>query len=231
MKKKKDKSTGKKGFKKNWNDFWEPGIKHTDGNKKGKISVARAVGKPFSDLGVGVAGGAVGALGGIWTPFVGFALIVGGHLLGDKSGLMRVGGAAMMAYGIAKAQENHAASDANSVNGLGSLSGAKDRLLDFKDNFLKAFFLDKLTKKKSDAEAETDDEQTMGAIDLSSLDAFADLTKQSAYNFELKRAMADELASETESEEPIAVEEDGFEDDELEGFNYSYEEELDLATI
>ncbi|MBD3638155.1 MAG: hypothetical protein HUJ25_12455 [Crocinitomicaceae bacterium] len=234
MKKKKNKS-GKKGFKKSWNDFWEPGIKHTEGAKKGKISVARAVGKPASVLGAGLAGGAIGALGGIWTPFIGFALMVSGPLLKDKSGLMTTGGAAMMAYGIAKAQENHAAKDAGSVNGTGSLSGAKDRLLDFKDNFLKAFFIDKLSKKKGDTTAA--DETTMGAIDLSQLDALEDLTVRSAYNYEMKRDREAEEELEDYPSYAIATDdtEDGDMVDDLEGLDYTIIEEeepiVDFSTI
>ena len=175
------------------------------------------------------AGGTIGAVGGIWTPFVGLALLAGGHLLGDKSGILRVVGASMMAYGIAKAQENRAASEAGSVNGLGSLSGAKDRLLDFKDNFLKAFYLDKLTKKKEDPAAI--DETTMGAIDLSALDAFEDLTKQSAYNFELKRVL-EEGETEDDFEEEDIFEEDEIYEDDLEGLDYTIiDEGVDFATI
>ncbi|MBD3637195.1 MAG: hypothetical protein HUJ25_07590 [Crocinitomicaceae bacterium] len=235
MKKKKSKNNSKKGFKKSWNNFWEPGIKHTDGAKKGKVSIGRAVGKPASVLGAGVAGGAIGALGGIWTPFIGFALMVGGPLLKDKSGLMSVGGAAMMAYGIAKAQENHAAKDAGSVNGLGSLSGAKDRLLDFKDNFLKAFFIDKLSKNKGSTTV--DDEATMGAIDLSQLDALEDLTKQSAYNYEMRRSIEDERDLEDYPNYAIESEDTVDEDlvDDLEGPGYTIIEEeepiVDLSTI
>jgi len=185
------------------------------------------------DLVVGSSAGAgLGALLGIWSPLAGFLMIGAGHYFGDKSGVLRVAGAATIAYGIAKAAENRAATEEASVNGisLGSLAeGAKGRLINFKDNWLKAFYLDKLTGKKKEETIE-DSDVTVGAIDLSDLDMFEDMTKETAVKFELQR-LKNEDSFDVEEEEEFEDEEEFLEED-LEGLNYAMiEEEIDFSTI
>lgn len=165
-----------------------------------------------------VGGCGVGALLGIWSPLLGALLIGSGHYFGDKTGLMRIVGAACIGYGIAKAKENRASASAATVEGitLGSLAGgAKDRLIDLKDNWLQATFLDKLISKKTDSS--TSDNAAVGSIDLSELDVFENLNKESAVKYEVEKASAEEGFSEEEI---------------LEGLNYTLmEEELDFNTL
>jgi len=167
------------------------------------------------DLLVGASAGAgLGALLGIWSPLAGFLMIGAGHYFGDKSGALRIAGAATIAYGIAKSVENRAAVQAASVEGisLGSLAtGAKDRLINFKDNWLQAFYLDKLVGSKSTT---ADEEVAVGAIDMRDLDVFENLNKEAAVNYELQKARREEGFSEGEI---------------IEGLNYAlFEEEIDF---
>lgn len=177
-------------------------------------------------VGSGVGTG-LGALLGLWSPVAGLIMIGAGHYFGDKSGVLRVAGAATIAYGIAKAVENRAASEESAVNGItmsGVADGAKRRLIDFKNNWLKATYADKLFSKKSEeSEQEEDGETTVGAIDLRALDVFEDMTKQSAIQHELKQ-----LQQEDDLEE-----EDFLIEDDLEGLNYAIieEEEIDFSTL
>lgn len=178
------------------------------------------------------AGAGLGAAFGIWSPLAGFLMIGAGHYFGDKSGVLRVAGAATIAYGIAKASENRAAAEVASVNGisLGSLAeGAKDRLSNFKDNFLKAYYLDKITGKKKEAV-----DATVGAIDMSELNAFEDLIKESAVRHELKTIQEEDSIDEdfVEEEEIDEYETEIIDDGELEGMNYALiDEEYDFSTF
>jgi len=221
----KDKKKKKKNVLQRYNDAeTKKNIKHT-GMKTGVDAVLG------TSTGAGLA-----AVFGIWSPLVGVILIGAGHYFGDKSGLLRVSGAATIAYGIAKASENRAAVDDASVNGvsLGSVAdGAKQRLIDFKNNWLKAFYLDKLTKEKETA---TDDKKdaTVGAIDLSELDSIEEMVKESAIQFELKNIKEEDDFDEDEFEEDEDFEEDEFEqeNEELEGLNFALiEEEIDFNSF
>ena len=160
---------------------------------------------------------AIGAGLGVLAPIAGFILIGLGHYLGDKSGLLRLTGAATMGYGIAKAIENRNAPEASLVE------GAKTRLINFKNDWLNAFYLDKVFKAK--AETETTEDASIGAIDLSALDVFDDLNQQSAQNFELQQ----ELSAEQTDDFDGAVQ---FDAEDLEGINYSViEEEIDFSNL
>jgi len=53
----------------------------------------------------GAIGTGIGAITGKYSPLAGIALIIAGHYLGDKSGVLRLTGASTMAYGIAKAKD------------------------------------------------------------------------------------------------------------------------------
>ncbi|MBL4862193.1 MAG: hypothetical protein JKY09_04140 [Crocinitomicaceae bacterium] len=181
-------------------------------------------------------GAGLGALFGIWSPLAGLLMIGSGHYLGDKSGVLRVAGAATIAYGIAKAVENRESANEAVVNGisLGAVKeGAKDRLTEFKTNWLKAFFLDKLIGKKE--QQENKEELAIGAIDLSSLDVFDDINKQQAMKFELDR-----IQNEDEDQFLIESDDDDFdefesfdESDDLEGTSYDMigSEQIDFSTL
>lgn len=207
MAKNKEKGNGSKG-KKMYERYVE--------DSKGKVGHS-AVKMGVEGVAAAVAGGGAGALLGIWSPLLGLLLLGTGHYLGDRTGLLRITGAACIGYGIAKAKENRAAVTAATVEGitLGSLAtGAKERLIDLKDNWLQATFLDKLVGKKTEVPV---DETAVGAIDLTELDAFENLNKEAAVKYELKKAQEEERFSEREI---------------LEGLNYALmEEELDFNTL
>ena len=218
----------------------DAGVRTSNNKINGKVLAL----KSGVDLGVSTLGAGLGALGGIFSPIAGVALILAGHFLNDKSGILRMAGAATMAYGIAKAADNRMASQNQSVNGisLGSVTeGAKNRLINFKDNWLQAFYIDKLTGSKKESLPAED--QTIGAIDLSSLDVFEEMNKESAINFELsQRGEQESFEEEEEFEEEMEMEdaedffEEEFEDQEsegLEGLSYAImdEDEIDFSIM
>ncbi|MBI3133639.1 MAG: hypothetical protein HYZ14_03090 [Bacteroidetes bacterium] len=207
MAKKKGNGNGSKG-KKMYERYVE--------DSKGKVGHS-AIKMVVEGASATVAGAGAGALFGVWSPLLGLLLIGTGHYFGDKTGLLRITGAACIGYGIAKAKENRASASAAVVEGitLGAIAtGAKERLIDLKDNWLKATFLDKLIGPKTDAPAE---DAPVGAIDLTELDAFETLNKEAAVKYELKKAQQEEGSSEGEI---------------LEGLNYALmEEELDFNTL
>lgn len=206
--------------------------RYNDAEAKGSVKFTAI--KTGVDVVAGsVVGGGLGALFGIWSPILGLILIGAGHALGDKSGVLRVAGAATMAYGIAKAVENRSATTEASVNGvsLGSLAdGAKGRLINFKDNWLKATFLDKLVSKKEESTEEGD--PTIGAIDLSELDIIDSMVEDSAINFEMQNIANEDSFEDEDEDEEFSEEEDFEEEEDLEGLDYSLiEEEIDFSNI
>lgn len=139
-----------------------------------------------------VGGGFAGAVAGVASPFLGFGLILTGHLIGDKTGLLKVAGAGMIGYGIANAMTNRSDARSASVNGLGAVSGnVKQRMVDFKDNLMQAFYLDKVFKKAGSSSSTGDDLGSAPYLDTSGLDVFADFNQQLAI-----RQASDEVAQE-----------------------------------
>lgn len=142
-------------------------------------SLAEVIG---ATLGAGLSATA-GSKVGIPT---GVILIGLGNYFDEKSGLLKIAGASAVAYGIAKAIEEQNAS----VNGLGEIDKAKNRLGKFKDELLVAFYIDKLLPKKGSTSSSStnsdiagfEDEQ-MGRIDLSSLDMFERFNEEQAQSF------------------------------------------------
>ena len=177
---------------------------------KTKGNIANTGLKTVVDLVVGAAVGAgIGASSGRAALPIGILLIAGSHYFDEDTGILRIAGAATIAYGIAKAVENKNIADSNSVEGItlaGETSKAKTRLSNFKDEILTAFYLDKVFKKKEDSEdLIIDTKDGIGAIDLSSLDVFEQNNKNEAIQFELDSnelpEFSDELESEVESED------------------------------
>lgn len=156
-----------------------------------KTETKKKVVPSMMKMGVDFAGVAAGAFGGsvfgILSPFIGILTMGIGHFAGDKTGLTRIAGAAMTAYGLATAKENRDAANATTVSGV-SLSSmtqaAKERVKKLGDNWLYAFYVDKLVKKK---DSTITDEQTVGAIDLSALDEFEKLAKEAAIKHEVRQ--------------------------------------------
>ena len=181
--------------------------------------------KTGADFVIGVpVGCALGAVLGIWAPLAGLFMFGAGHYLGDKTGLLRVAGASAAAYGIAKAVQNRSSVRAATVEGisLGSLAGgAKQRLIEFKDDVVQAFFVDKLIGSKTEESLEG-----IGQADLSELDVFENLNREAAINHELKKIRAEEQNpfGEVVIHSP--------ESEIIEGLNYAVNEEVfDLNTI
>ncbi len=122
--------------------------------------------------GTGVAAG-LGSLGSIAAPLAGIIMLGAGCFLGGKWKILKLAGAATVGYGIAKAQSNR-------IEGT-----IKDHFITFKDNWLNAFYIDKLINK-GEVETETE-EPTIGAIDLSELDDFDERLKESAIKFQMSQ--------------------------------------------
>ena len=143
---------------------------------KTKGNIANTGLKTLVDVVVGAAlGSGIGAVTGLAALPVGGLLIAGSHYFEEDTGVLRVAGAAAIAYGIAKSIENKSLAKDNAVNGFtlaGESSKAKTRLTQFKDEILTAFYLNKMFNKAEEKSQEVEDEQAVGSIDLSALDVF-----------------------------------------------------------
>ena len=174
MKKKRKKSTAKKGILAKYK------AKSTKGN------IANTGLKTLVDLLLGsTVGAGIGAGAGQAAIPLGILLIAGSHYLDEDTGILRVAGSATIAYGIGKAITNKQIADANQINGLaGESSKAKTRLNLFKDEVFTAFYIDKIYKPKDKEEVEFSVEG-IGEIDLSALDVFEDDLERQAIDFEM----------------------------------------------
>ncbi len=156
--------------------------------------------KTIVDVVLGVPVGiAIGGAAGLWSLPFGLVLIGAGHHFKDQSGLLKISGAAAIAYGVAKNIEFNNAAKKAEVNGVGGLEGTgqaiKDRLKTVKDDLLAAYFLDRLFKKGDSDSKEVakmteldEDLSTVGSIDLSDLDIFENFNQQEADEFEAAQA-------------------------------------------
>jgi len=145
--------------------------------------------KTLVDVIVGATIGAgIGAVSGKQAKWVGLGMIGMGHYFGEQSGILRVAGASAIAYGIAKHFENEEL--AGTVQGItlaGESEKAKTRLTQFKDEVMASYYLDKIFKK-SEPVIDTPTE-TIGAIDLASLDFFDQFNEQEADEFEYEQKL------------------------------------------
>nr|WP_294860132.1 hypothetical protein [uncultured Fluviicola sp.] len=142
------------------------------------------------DVGGALAGGLLGAAIGKNSALFGLGVLVTGNFMGDKTGLYKTIGASMLTYGIAKfLQESDTAN--KSVQGLSGTEGVKERIGKYKDELMSAFYLDKIFKKKSSgttaARSAEEDDESVGALDLSALDFFEDYNHQQANEFEINQ--------------------------------------------
>jgi F0F1-type ATP synthase assembly protein I len=115
----------KKHLKKNFLD------KFNEKQTKGNIQNTLLKGAVDTVAG-SVVGTGIGAITGNKATFVGLGLILAGHYIGDKSGVLRLTGASTMAYGIGKANE---------YKNNPELSSPTKRLSSLKDDWLAAFHL------------------------------------------------------------------------------------------
>lgn len=189
---------------------------------KTKGNIANTGLKSLVDLVVGATLGAgIGASTGRAALPIGIALIAGSHFLDEETGVLRVAGGATIAYGIGKAIENENIAKDNAVNGFtlaGESSKAKTRLTHFKDELLTAFYLNKLFKNKKQKESEDlEDDQAVGAIDLSALDVFEINNRNEAIQY-----------GSNEQDDPYSEISGGFDSDD---YAYAMYDDVDLSHI
>ncbi len=188
--------------KKNKNPIAKAGEKHKKfferynaRETKGLKNGGNALLKTTVDVVGATLGAGLGSALGKGSTIAGVLLIGTGHLVGDKSGILRMLGTGSLIYGMAKIFEN--ANLAGTVNGVtleGETSKAKTRLVAFKDEALATFHLDKVFKKKTGTTTDTTSttaststdttaSTTVGSIDLSALDFFDNFNEQEAQDF------------------------------------------------
>ncbi len=179
MKNKKSKSKNETPKKRLIEKYKDRKAKKHVGNTALKTAVDLIVG---TTLGAGISAG----IGQASIP-IGLLMIAGGHYLDEDTGIIRVAGSAVIAYGIGKAMTNKSISDATPISGLaGETSKAKKRLNLFKDEVFTAFYLDKIFKPKADKEQEQIAIEGIGEIDLSSLDVFEEELRQQNEQYALQ---------------------------------------------
>lgn len=119
--------------------------------------------------GVGI-GTLLGAVFGVWSPIIGLLTMGTGHALGDKTGIIRVAGASMSAYGLATAIENRTkTSTVEGVSLTGTADGIKNRFSKLLDNWKHTLYLDKVMPPKQ-KETFAGIIEGLGNLDLSELD-------------------------------------------------------------
>ena len=200
-------------------------VERDKSGKRKKTNVGVLAMKTGVDLtGAAVVAPVIGASLGLLSPIAGILLLGLGHFLGDKSGLLRLTGAATLGYAVAKGIENRNAPKQTMIE------GTKSRLVDLKENWLNTFYLDKIFKGESDAVDPVEPENTIegfGAIDVSRLDVFDQLNKESAVNFETEQAM-------NETSEPSQITFDTSSElqaEEVEDIEHALIEEVDFSTF
>ncbi|NOQ75637.1 MAG: hypothetical protein GQ574_26755 [Crocinitomix sp.] len=193
--------------------------------KKQLIKTAKGTAIDAAVLGAGTL---VSSAMGKWSLALGAALVIGGNYVQkDISEYLRLAGVAAIAWGVAKVTENEQVEEDATISGVGFVAmkeGAKNRLINFKNNWVKALRIDKLTKSNSSQESES----SIGSIDLSALDTLEDSVKRSAVDFQMSQ-MDDEGDYPYGDGELIEYSDEA---NDLEQFNGIYaEEEFDLSTI
>lgn len=134
--------------------------------------------------GVGL-GTLLGSVFGVWSPIIGLLAIGTGHALGDQTGIIRIAGASMSAYGLANAIENRNASQASTIEGVslaGTADGVKNRISKLMDNWKHALYVDKILTSK-EKEVITTAIEGLGNLDVSELDALERIVENSSEQF------------------------------------------------
>lgn len=171
------------------------------------------------DVGGALAGGLLGAAIGKYAALFGLGVLVTGNFVSDRTGMYKSIGSGMLVYGVAKVLQDGGDTANKSVQGLSGTEGVKERIGKYKDELMSAFYLDKIFKKKTDtttaARMADEDDESVGALDLSALDFFEDYNHQQANEFEInQQSSADYSIS-------AAPYEDEDEDDHDEQFSYA----------
>lgn len=155
--------------------------------KPNKIRMPLKIGADVLSAGTGTA---IAAGIGKGSFFLGAGLVVIGRLVNDKTGLLAILGSSIVGYSVAMGKENsdNGEEDLSGVT-LGSVQeGIKARFSRLKENWLHATYLNKVVGESDteDQENESSDE-SVGAIDLSTLDQFEKMVEESAVKSEAKR--------------------------------------------
>lgn len=143
------------------------------------------------DVGGALAGGLLGAAIGKYAALFGLGVLVTGNFVSDRTGMYKSIGSGMLVYGVAKVFQDGGDTANKSVQGLSGTEGVKERIGKYKDELMSAFYLDKIFKKKTDsttaARMVDEDDESVGALDLSALDFFEDYNHQQANEFEINQ--------------------------------------------
>ena len=165
--------------------------------KKTKSNIAGTGIKTLVDLLVGATVGAgIGAGAGNFALPIGLVLIAGSHYMNEKTGMLRLVGASSIAYGIGKTILEKQG-EVNGYELAGEQQGVGDRLTQFKDELITAFYLDKVIGNKTDT-IEAKEQEQVGAIDLSSLEIFDRNNRNEALRYRVESST--EIGSEYEDE-------------------------------
>lgn len=163
--------------------------------KKTKGDLAGTGIKTLVDLIAGATLGAgLGAGAGKFALPLGLVLIAGSHYMDEGTGILRLAGASSVAYGISKA----IAEKKGTVNGYelaGEPQGVSDRLSQFKDELITAFYLNKLKKEEVIQEEVTEE---IGAIDMFPLDQIEQNIRNEALRYEAESLPMSEESYEEE---------------------------------
>lgn len=171
------------------------------------------------DIGGALAGGLLGAAIGKYAALFGLGVLVTGNFVSDRTGLYKSVGSGMLVYGVAKVLQDGGTAN-KSVQGLSGVEGVKERIGNYKDELMSAFYLDKIFKKKTDsttaARMADEEDESVGALDLSALDFFEDYNHQQANEFEINQQSSADYSI---SAAPYDEDED--DDDHEEQFSYA----------
>lgn len=212
-----------------------------EANAKKNIKVSAL--KTGVDLvgGIGV-GTLLGSVFGVWSPIVGLLTMGAGHALGDKTGVIRIAGASMSAYGLATAIENRNATKASTIEGIslaGTTDGIKNRITKLINNWKHTIYWDKLMTPKQ-KEVMTSVIEGLANIDVSELDVLERIIENSSEQYNQNEDLPIEGAYYDEEEEveqqaffedetgeaiPINYPIDGFDEDE------PLPEDIDFSTM
>ncbi|MCT4580855.1 MAG: hypothetical protein N4A35_05500 [Flavobacteriales bacterium] len=137
--------------------------------KETKGQVEHTLLKSTIDIASVAGGTGLGALSGEKAKLIGPLLILLGHYIGDKSGLLRMLGASTLTYGIAKSKD---------LKENQNLLTVKGRLNDLKDNWLTAMYLEVEKKKRNKESGSSNTKSTTKKIDKSPINQKQELPKE-----------------------------------------------------
>ena len=191
--------------------------RYTDAKGKSNFGVSSM--KTGIESAGALAGSGLGAVSGIASPFLGIGMLFLGQIIGDETGLLKVAGAGMIGYGVANAVTNRDNAKSASLNGLGEVKGnVTQRLVDYKDNLMHAFYLDKLFKKDDSSTSTKSDLGSTPYLDTSGLDVFEDFNQEFAVR-QASQEVEEERGIYYEPTDSVSMEDE------------SIEEVIDLALI